>query len=395
MGFANLLLGLLALLCALSSLLPQGRGLPYYAENYPEQYLLIYRSHFYDVFKSWYFIALMALLCLSMLLCTARMLRKALRGGKKALEQAETLPVTEPLSPEGLEKLRLHMAALHCREERRGGAFLYHKNDVGRWGVFLLHLSILLVLLFGAGALALPRVSDQNCRPGESLTLEDGTVIAVDSFSMKNTDGQLDYASVIRVTLPDGRESGPREIKVNYPLTVGSKKIFQWTYGVGACILARYRPDGTEQRFELDEAAFLSSDGLTGLQYLGLYEAKPREGEEGEAYVFYRIRAVSGGMLMPESTALPGDTLSAGDWDFTFCDPYYPGLRIKEMPFPLTNSLLEGAFLLMLAGLFLCFYVRPVLVKADETGYAVLGPRPEKLRLELRQLLGEKEETEA
>ena len=75
MRFANLLLALVALLSGLSSLLPQGRELPFYAENYPGAYKLIYFTHFYDVFKSWYFIVLMALLCLSMLLCTWKMFR--------------------------------------------------------------------------------------------------------------------------------------------------------------------------------------------------------------------------------------------------------------------------------------------------------------------------------
>ena len=41
MRFANLLLALVALLCGLSSLLPQGRELPFYAENYPQTYTLI------------------------------------------------------------------------------------------------------------------------------------------------------------------------------------------------------------------------------------------------------------------------------------------------------------------------------------------------------------------
>lgn len=386
MRFANLLLALVALLCGLSSLLPQGRGLPFYAENYPQTYTLIYRTHFYDVFGSWYFLLLLGLLCLSLVLCTVRMLRKAL-GWKAERERAAGLPDAEPLSPGRLEELRRYMASIRCKEEKTGDGYLFYKNSLGRWGVFVLHLAILLVVAFGVCALALPKVTDRDCRPGESITMEDGTVIAVDSFTMENTSGQLDYASVIRITLPDGSQSAPQEIKVNYPMTFGKYKVFQWTYGVCGSIQARSRTDGTEQSFELDQAAFLSSDGLTGLQYLGLYEATPREDEAGESYVFYRVRVVSNGSLMPEMDVLPGESVTVGDWDFTFRDPYYPGLRIKQMPFPFANSLLEAAFVLLLAGMFLCFFLQPVLVKADEAGYTVAGPRPEKMRLELRRLL--------
>ena len=131
---------------------------------------------------------------------------------------------------------------------------------------------------------------------------------------------------------------------------------------------------------------------MTGVQFLGLYEAEPREGEEGERGVFYRVRVVSNGTMMPEMDVPPGESVSVGDWDFRFREPYYPGLRVKQMPFPYANSLLEAAFVLMLAGLFLCFYLRPVLVRADETGYTVAGPRPDKTRLELRKLLQKEEE---
>lgn len=385
MRFANLLLALVALLCGLSSLLPQGRELPFYAENYPQTYTLIYRTHFYDVFKSWYFVLLLALLCLSLVLCTVRMLRKAL-SWKTERERAAALPNAESLAPGQLEDLRRYMASIRCREEKTGDGYLFTKNSLGRWGVFLLHLSILLVVAFGVCALALPKVTDQDCRVGESVLLEDGTEIEVLRFRMTNESGQLDYASDIRVTLPNGLAK-VQEIKVNYPMTFGSIKVFQWTYGVGASIQAKNRTDGTEQSFALDQAAFLSSDGLTGLQYLGIYEAAPQEGEEGESYVFYRARVVSNGNLMPEMELLPGGSVTVGDWDFTALDPYYPGLRIKQMPFPFANSLLEAAFVLMLAGMFLSFYLQPVLVKADEAGYTVAGPRPEKMRLELRRKL--------
>ena len=393
MKAANLLLALVALLCGLSSLIPQGRELPFYAENYPRAYTLIYRTHFYDVFSSWYFVLLMGLLCLSLLVCSVRMFQRALKSSREDVQKAAALPNAERLEPGQLEQLRHWAASRRCREEQIGESFVFHKNRVGYWGLFLLHISVLLVVLFGVFALAMPRVTDLDCRPGESVTLEDGTEIAVESFSMNNDSGQLDYASRIQIILPDGQRSPVQEIKVNYPMTFGKVKVFQWTYGVSPGVLTRSKLDGSEQRFELDRPAFLSDDGLTGVQYLGTFEAEDQDDPAAEKTVFYQVRLVSNGVSMPDMSVLPGESVSLGDWEFIFQDPYYPGLRVKEMPFPYANSLLEAAMMLLLLGMFLCFYLRPVVVRADETGYTVAGPRPDKLRLELRKLLQKEEES--
>ena len=70
--------------------------------------------------------------------------------------------------------------------------------------------------------------------------------------------------------------------------------------------------------------------------------------------------------------------------------PAYPGLRIKHTP-TVVNILLLLAFLLMTAGLYITFFLQPVLVKVDEQGYAVGGPKPEGTRLELEALLEDDE----
>ena len=393
MKAANLLLALVALLCGLSSLIPQGRELPFYAENYPRAYTLIYRTHFYDVFSSWYFVLLMGLLCLSLLVCSVRMFQRALKNSREDVQKAAALPNAERLEPGQLEQLRRWAASRRCREEQIGESFVFHKNRVGYWGLFLLHVSVLLVVAFGVFALAMPRVTDLDCRPGESVTLEDGTEIAVKSFSMNNDSGQLDYASRIQIILPDGQRSLVQEVKVNYPMTFGRVKVFQWTYGVSPAVITRSRLDGTEDRFELDQPAFLSEDGLTGVQYLGTFEAEDQDDPTAEKTVFYQVRLVSNGVSMPDMSVTPGESVNVGDWEFIFQDPYYPGLRVKEMPFPYANSLLEAAMMLLLLGMFLCFYLRPVVVRADEMGYTVAGPRPDKLRLELRKLLQKEEDS--
>lgn len=391
MRFANILLALVAACSGISSLLPQGRELAYYAENYPRAYLFIYRTQIYDIFKSWYFIALMALLSLSMLACTAGMLKKALRGGAKEKEAAFAAPNVSEYGGKGLEELRLHMAKLRCREEERDGAFVFTKNAVGRWGTFMIHLAILLTIVFGAVALYTPEVTDRDCRAGGSIVTDDGTRIDVESFRLTDEGGKTDYASVIRVTLPDGRQSAPTEIKVNYPLSFGGYKIFQWTYGAGGSVSLRRLDDGASDELELDGPCILSADGRNGVEYLGVFKAESADGSSPD-YVFYGIRRLVDGRLGGDEELLPGQSVAVGGVEYTFNDPYRTGLRIKRMPFRFANALLEAAFVLMLAGMVVCFYLPPVLVRADERGYAVLGAKGESLRLELARRFGGEED---
>ena len=319
------------------------------------------------------------------------MFQRALKGPKGEIERTAALPNAEELGEGGLEKLRLYMASIRCKEETVGESYVFHKNGFGRWGTFLIHLSILLTVIFGAMALYLPKVTDQGCRPGESVMLEDGAEIHVDSFSMYNEQGQLDYSSVIRITLPDGRSAGPQEIRVNYPMTFGSYKVFQWTYGAEGYVVARSVSDGTEDHFTLDKGSVLSIDMDNRLEYYGLYEATPEDGK-GETYVFYQVRIMSEGAYKETEEVRPGEKRTIGGIEFDFLDPYYPGLRIKTMPVRAANPLLESAFVLMLVGLFISFYLQPVLVKADKAGYTVAGPRSEKMRMELKGRFSQREE---
>ena len=101
-----------------------------------------------------------------------------------------------------------------------------------------------------------------------------------------------------------------------------------------------------------------------------------------------QVRVIAEGVNTP-TLAVPGDTLEVLGLRFTFNSPVeYPGIRFKHVS-RLVNGLLVAAFTLMIAGLYLTFFCEPVLVKADAKGYAVGGPRPERLRIELEDQLAD------
>ena len=96
----------------------------------------------------------------------------------------------------------------------------------------------------------------------------------------------------------------------------------------------------------------------------------------------YQFEVISDGEFTP-TLAVPGDELELTGLRFTFNSPVeYPGIRIKHVS-RLFNALLIASFMLMIAGLTLAFFFDPVLVKTDAEGYAVGGPKPEHMRIEL------------
>ena len=354
-----------------------------------------------NIFESWYFIVLLALLCLNLTLCS--ILRGvALMKDHRFVRRVGLLPDAKKLTPAGVEKLRAHLAEdLHCKQVQTEESTVYTKHLFGRYGTFLTHLAILLTVIFGALALYLPTLTDETCMPGESIRMADGTDIHVDSFRIENDAGDLDFSSEITVTLPDGRKSDLQRIRVNYPMHFGPYKIYQQTYGTAGSITATNLSSGVSEDFPLTESVFLTLDGTSGLWYDTLYPGYVRD-EDGNYTLItstsgsysdpvYQILLAVDGEYTPV-LAFPGEELTVGDMEYTFNEPIeYPGLRIKRTP-PLVNALLLLAFALMIAGLTITFFLQPVLVKTDPDGYTVSGPKPESMRMELRLLLNEKQE---
>ena len=392
MRFGILLLCLIAACSVAGTVIPQGREVAWYAQNYPSAHPVILTFRLNRVFESGYFITLLVLLCLNLSLCSLLRIRTVVRASRGEAERAAAMPDTVLLRPEGVEKLRAWLEDRHCRSVGLDGTVVYHKNGIGRYGTFLLHLSILLTLVFGALALYTPTVTDQSCMPGESIVLEDGTEIHVLDFHITDETGRLDYRSHVQVTLPDGRRSEEAELSVNHPFSFGAYKLFQQSFGTAGSVMVTNLETGGTDNFLLTEQAYLSADGITGIFYETLYPDFIRDPSGNVTFItitegsypnpIYQFEVISDGEFTP-TLAVPGDELELTGLRFTFNSPVeYPGIRIKHVS-RLFNALLIASFMLMIAGLTLAFFFDPVLVKTDAEGYAVGGPKPEHMRIEL------------
>ena len=398
MQFGLILLGIIIIVSLAGSVIPQNNEVMFYVRTYPSMYSVILALKLNQVFTSWYFLVLVILLCLNLAVCTYRQLKQS----------AVRSEVPSSFNPEvkfaeGQEAaVRSLLEGMKCRAETNGEVTRYTGKEAGRYGSFLLHFGILLTTVFWALGMTVPKIMDQTCYPGESITLEDGTSIRVDRFSIEDETGRLDYASDIEITLPDGSSSGVKRVSVNHPVSMGDYKVYQQTYGTTGRITVTDKA-GHSDSFYVEPQDFLSADGENGIWFDDLYPGY----EQDETGALTLITSTSGHYENPvyvfvlrnngnseQMLAFPDDTVEIGDLTFTFNDPVeYPGLRIKRSPAVLNLFLLLSVILLT-AGLYLIFFLRPVNVLVSQDGCIMIG-RNEALRLSLKHLLSKGENNDA
>ena len=400
MRFGMLLLILLIVLSFVGSMVPQQRAAMDYVQRYgakPAQAILL--LGFDDIFSTPYFIAIMAALCVNLTLCSIVRFPKTVCAGAALKMGTAKAQSDKPLTRAQADRIRAFFEARRFKAQEIEGARVYSKNLAGFYGSFLTHLSILLVLAVGSAVVLLAEVKDQVIMPGETATLADGTQLTVESFQIENELGDLDYASVVTASSPDGSRTESALIRVNEPMRFGEYKVYQQTYGTAGSVEITNLSNGASETMLLTEPCLLTLDGINGMFFSALYPGYIKD-EKGNvtlitstsgAYVdpVYDIRSIADG----ETTAVlafPGETLTVGEVSFTLGDPVaYPGLRVKRMPGVVLGAL-YAVFALMVGALYLCFFVSPVCAKVTEQGYVLRSPKMQTgLLLELDALLEE------
>ena len=398
MKFGLILLGLIIVISLIGSLIPQAQHPMTYVNQYPNLYRIILACGFDHIFTTWYFLLITAMLCINLTLCSVIRFR-SVYNHRFEIDRAVNVPSAVVLSKEQTEVVKRALEKDHCRKhETEGKGTVYTKNSFGRFGTFITHLGILLTVIFWAAAMYLPKILDETCYPGEAIVLEDGTKIAVESFSIES-EGKLDFKSIVNITLPDGRESGLKESSGNHPVSMGKYKVYQQTYGtIGRVTVTS--DDGKEDSFYLETNDFLSADGKNGILYDNLYPDFTEE--NGQMQVIssttgsyknpvYVYTIVKDGQQTEVMLAFPGDVQEIGEFKIHFDDPVeYPGLRIKQSPVFINYCLLIS-FLIMTAGLYITFFVQPVLITVNEDGYTLIGSRQERMNILLKDALKEAE----
>jgi len=403
MRFGLALLILVMAFSLVGSLVPQDRVDEWYTQTYPAGGPIILKLGIHRLFETWYFIALVTLLGFNLTLCSATRFGSVHRMRKTALDTAvRGEHKRHAVGAQAAEKLKAYLAAKRYRRHEDGDAAVYYKNMVGYYGSFVVHLSLLLILVFGGLVLSLASVNDYPVMPGETITLDDGTMLELHSFRIADETGRTDYASLITVTTPNDIQSDPREISVNKPFTFHSHKYYQHSFATAGSITAVNMATGGSDVLYLTERSFLSSDGRNGIWFEALYPGFV-EDEHGHIVPLsprgmgvypnpvYQVLVSDGGHV-ESRMSMPGDIIETGGISFEFNEPAnYPGIRVKRIPNPFP-PLLYASFALMTLGFWLSFFHMPSIVTVYGDSYALPGPKTPAAQFEIDAFFSNKEE---
>lgn len=402
MRFGMILLVLVMVLSVVGSLIPQKEQAMTYVRAYgAEKATLLMALGWNDLFHTWYFLALEGLLCINLLLCSILRFPRTVHAGEQLMKTAEDSSTETPCDSAQLQRMKEFLLSHGFRKRNAATGEVYTRHFLGFYGSFLTHLSILWVLLFGSLVLMTPQTEDLTVMPGESLVLSDGTRILCESFHIEDGQGKLDYASTLHAISADGKQEKIQEIRVNEPMRFGNYKVYQQTYGTAGRVRIVNHATETEDTLFLTESCFLSIDGQNGVYFEALYPGFVQDDDGNYTLVtntsgsypdpVYRIQTIAEGMST-SVLAFPDETLSLGEIDFTFLLPAeYPGLRIKHVSSVFYGALYFG-FGLMIAALYLCFFMVPAAVSVREDGYSVVSPKEVQEIREALTIAGKEEE---
>lgn len=213
---------------------------------------------FMDMYHSWWFITILLLFATNLIICSIDRLPKIIKLVKEPIKplseehfkgfgiKKEIILKGKPekvkSSVEGAIKKVLGLNPSEIKEEK-GYQLFSQKGSFTRLGVYITHLSIL-IILFGAiigiffgfkGFLNLPEGEVSNVaftRNGHERPL--GFNIRCDDFSVDfygNSDMPKEYSSILTV-IDNGQEVLKKRIEVNEPLKYKGVTFYQSSYGI-------------------------------------------------------------------------------------------------------------------------------------------------------------------
>lgn len=382
----------------------------------PEEYLRVYRVATYkilhilgflDMYRSWWFLLLLALLCLNLIACSwgrFRMTWRLISRPREKMEDAEweSLSPKNSVALKGLpgdwlaavqEGLSARFRAPKIIVEEAAVHFFAEKGSLSRLGVYFVHLGVLVILggaLIGffygfrghinlvegetAGRVTL-RNGGQTPLPGFKLKLDQFTV------SFYSTGAPKEFKSV--VTLREGDQDVRREsIRVNHPLSYKGLSFYQSSYGVAgvekALLGVKERNSGKEH---LVEAKMGVKTELPGSSYaFVLTRFVPDLQGLGPAFQVLSLepnRPHDNFFVLQNHPEMEDRRSGAYRFQIREITPrYYSGLQVNKDP---GVPLVWTGCLLMVVGFYLAFFLSHrrlwgrLLVRRGETLFELAG----------------------
>ncbi len=263
MRTALVLLFMLALASVAGSLIPQEPNSPDKVAQYLRDHPLAGRFYehagLFDVFGSWWFVLITALLFTSLVMCLLPRTRatiRTVRGRPLHAREIDAFPqyvektVASP-PEEAIERSQKVLRRRLFRVDRSGNGLAADKGMLREIGSLLFHWSLLLLLvgaIYGKGTGFTGRAAiiegqtftdafanyDGNLRLGRFFDGDfSGAGIRLRDFqdAFGTTGTALDFVSGVDLLDPQGRLVRSTDIRVNHPASFDGLRIFQYGFG--------------------------------------------------------------------------------------------------------------------------------------------------------------------
>ncbi|WP_026476341.1 cytochrome c biogenesis protein ResB [Alkaliphilus transvaalensis] len=390
MKFGLFLLGILAMISLVGSIIPQERELSFYQNNFSEGRLnLILALRLNNIYRSWYFVMLFGFLCVNLTLCSITRLGNVLNR-MRTLPKVDNTNPTETITFKHKEDQENYINGIfegngfkHFEMKKEKDKILYigRKFRIGYLGSWLIHLGMLIVILsYGYGQYTNFSTSVYGV-PGSIIDVE-GTDfrVAIEDFRVDyREDGTVNqYYTDLKLLNSNDEILKSQEIFVNRPLGYNGFNFYQSATGWAADLVFR-RDNEVIEDVLYESTVFIEENEEVAIHFTKFYPdfiatergLFTRSNHLNNPMFLYSL--FFNGIRVDMNVAAPGDLIEWNEYQIKLDNPrmytYLEVNRLKGKIAAITGGLLA------MVGLILAFYIKPatLLISLEKNKLHIYG----------------------
>ena len=253
---AILILLLIAISCAIGTIIPQQEADQFYYDNFNKNpflgiingniLILLELNHIYT---SFWFLILLIWLAVSLTVCSFRRQLPILKSALdwidyKSPRQIAKLSISQTIptsnTSKSLKEITINLNNQGWKVKETDGRIAARKGAVGRVGPIFIHLGMILLMVGATYGSLNGKTIEKFLAPGRSLDLlntneEKGLTVKLQSFQIERDPKGIaeQYRSIVNIIEPNGTNE-TKEISVNYPLRYKGLTLYQADWALAA-----------------------------------------------------------------------------------------------------------------------------------------------------------------